>query len=141
MAGPTGLLIGGVRLDLAVRADATLVNLRKIDEIAQRECVEAVRRSGNRFVELVQRRVAYATGFMHDHVRVEFTPKGYSFEGGWLEDDFERVGLAFYPPFVEFGTWKMPAQPSLLPAYDQVSLELESDLAGAIAASLERASV
>lgn len=141
MPGPTGLLIGGVRLDVAVRADATVVNLRKIDEIAQRECVDAVRRAGNRLVELVQRRVAYDTGFMHDNVRVEFTPKGYSFEGGWLEDDFERAGRPFYPPFVEFGTWKMPSQPSLLPAYDQVAAELQSDLADAIAANLERASV
>lgn len=139
MPGPTGLLIGGVRLDLAVRADATLVNLRKIDAIAQSECIAAVRRAGEKFLEIVHQTVAYDTGFMHDHVRVEYTPKGYSFEGGWIQNDFDAAGLPFYPPFVEFGTSRMAAQPSILPAYDRVAASLERDLASSIGRSLDRA--
>lgn len=141
MPGPTGLLIGGVRLDLAVRVDATIVNLRKIDEIAQAECVDAVRRAGDGFLDAVHRRVAYDTGFMYNNVRVEYTPKGYTFEGGWNEDDFSAAGLPFYPPFVEFGTSRQSAQPSILPAYDEVSKRLESDLARSLAQSLERVGV
>lgn len=139
MPGPTGLLIGGVRLDIAVRVDATIINLKKVDEITKRETVDAVRRAGDKFIELVQRRVAYDTGFMHDHVRVEYTPKGYSFEGGWLEEDFTSVGLPFYPPFPEFGTSRHPAQPSIMPAYDEVSARLQSDIAESVARGLARA--
>lgn len=141
MPGPTGLLIGGVRLDVAVRVDATIVNLRKLDAEATRECVDAVHRAGDRFLDLVRDRCARDTGFMADHVRVEYSEKGYTFEGGWNADDFESSGLPFYPPFPEFGTSRQPAQPSLLPAFEDVSQSLEADLADSIRANLSRASL
>lgn len=139
MPGPTGLLIGGVRLDLAVRADATYIVLRKVDAIAQEESVAAVRRAGDAFLDIVHATVAYDKGFMHDNVRVEYSTRGYTFEGGWNEDDFAAAGLPFYPPFVEFGTSTQAAQPSIMPAYDQVAARLERDLASTLARSLERA--
>lgn len=140
MPNPTGLLIGGVRLDLAVRADSTFVLLRKVDEIARAEARASVRRAGEEFRRIVQATVAYDTGFMHDHVRVEYTPGGYAFEGGWNANDFDAAGLPFYPPFVEFGTSRHMAQPSIEPAYYEVARRLETDLADSVARSLARAS-
>jgi HK97 gp10 family phage protein len=139
MPGPTGLLIGGVSLDTAVRVDQTIVNLRKIDATARTATVAAVRRAGDSLLEIVHATVAYDTGFMHDHVRVVYSPKGYAFEGGWNQDDFDAAGLPFYPPFVEFGTSRMQARPSLLPAYEDVTRHLEADVARLVAASVARA--
>lgn len=138
MPGPTGLLIGGVRLDLAVRVDSTAIFLRGIDDIAKADARAAVQRAGTKFKEVVQATVAYDTGFMHDHVRVEYTPQGYAFEGGWNQDDFDAAGLAFYPPFVELGTSRMQARPSIEPAYREVAARLDADLAATLRASLER---
>lgn len=56
------------------------------------------------------------TGFMKGATRNETREDGLGYAIGWQGDDFTAQGLPFYPPFQEFGTRLMDAQPSLLPA-------------------------
>lgn len=139
MPGPTGLLLGGVRLDLAVRVDATRVFLNKIDAIGKESARAAVHRAGENFLREVYPFVAFRTGRMLRLCKVSFSANEFSFEGGWDARDFEAEGQPFYPPFVELGTSRQAAQPSIEPAYRVVAGQLQRDLAKTVQDSLTRA--
>jgi HK97 gp10 family phage protein len=74
------------------------------------------------------------TFYMSEHVRTDFSDQGYTFEVGWDAADFlgtfDAKGRprAFYPFFVEFGTKKMRAQPSLSLAWKEVTPEFSGRL-------------
>lgn len=72
------------------------------------------------------------TGFMQRHVRSEVSPDGYSFETGWVADDFFNAGRTFYPFFNEFGTSKMPARPALGRALQIAAPEFKQAITQAI---------
>jgi HK97 gp10 family phage protein len=112
---------GGLQFELSTRDLTALVaNFHKSDVWLQEQLRDLVRRSAEQLRDLVQQLAPYDTGFMHDHVRIYFTPSGFGFEVGWSADDFLSAGLAFYPWFQEFGTRVMMAQPSLGPASDTI---------------------
>jgi HK97 gp10 family phage protein len=110
----------GVQMDLSFKnTSAVIANLYAFDADVQVAVINLVRRAGEFCRELTFYFSPVDTTFMRNHIRVTFGPKGYSFEVGWLEDDFLSAGLAFYPLYQEFGTRFMHAQPSLTPAYEE----------------------
>lgn len=107
-------------MDLSFRnTSATIANIFALDADVQIAVVQLVHKAGEFCRELTYFLAPVDTSFMRDNIRVTFGPKGYTFEVGWLEEDFIAAGLAFYPIYQEFGTRFMAAQPSLVPAYNE----------------------
>ncbi len=138
---PNGLLIGGgMRLTFAIRDEAGLrANFRGYDRQLTTDARRSVRRNAARWLAIVRATVAYDTGRMQRLVKVKLTPSGLVFEGGWDAADFEREGEPFYPPFVELGTSRQAAQPSIEPAWLEVQGRLRLDIAADMRRSINRA--
>lgn len=108
-------------LELGVRnLDAIVANFYAADELAQAGFRAETRETAEELAALTSLYAPYDTGFMSEHVVIRYTPSGLGFEVGWDAADFFDAGLAFYPFFQEFGTYKMAAQPSLGPAWEEV---------------------
>jgi len=109
---------------------------------AEREVVRAaqdlVRRTGDAMKEIAQTISPVDTGFMRDHIRARYTEQGLAVSVGWLAEDFEEAGLQFYPPYVELGTSRQGAQPTIWPAYDEVAPQFEQELSDLLSAAIER---
>ena len=115
-----------------------IANLYAADARVQSAVKRTVRDTG--FAEY---QIAYAlcpvdTGFMQENLTLEFLPSELGYELGWRENDFISMGLPFYPIYQEFGTVKMPAQPSLFPARDTVRPEFERKLRQNIRTAIRR---
>jgi HK97 gp10 family phage protein len=105
-------------LELSVRnASAVIANVQQFDARAREEIRALVQQYAEATRTLVRDLAPVDRGYMHDHVRVRYSPEGFAFEVGWDAADFLGEGLAFYPFFQEFGTRFMPPQPSLGPAW------------------------
>lgn len=125
-----GFLVAGMKLNFGVRDESALVaNFRAIDRQLQRDVRRTVKRNAERMLELVHAYVAFDTGRMLRLAKILYTPSGLAFEIGWLAADFYAEGEPFYPPFVEIGTYRQAAQPSVLPAYLEVKGRLGDELA------------
>lgn len=121
-------------------ADAVIANLYSavsgIKQVAKQANIETA--------EFVKQRTfglaAFRTGFLRDNIRARISAQGYAFTVGWEASDFTSAGLEFYPPFVEFGTSKMPGQPALIPAFQDGVAFLKARLGTAIRAEIQRRS-
>lgn len=109
-----------MNLTLRVRdTRGVAANFYAADRTVQREARKLVRDKGLFTKELTQFFAPKDTWFMTNNVRLVMSADGLSFQVGWFAGDFSAAGLPFYPPFQEYGTYKMRAQPSLHPAYRQ----------------------
>ncbi len=114
-----------MRMTLGVRnLSAVIANLQALNKSLQTEIRAAVKQGGEGMHATAYTLCPVDTGFMRDHLALEFTPKGYGFEIGWKQDDFLGAGLDFYPPFVVFGTVSQAPQDPLTPAYNDGSERL-----------------
>lgn len=120
-----------VRLTMR-NAGALAANFRSKDQQLQREVRRIVRENGQFCKELTQFFAPRDTGFMADHVETTYTHDGLIFETGWDSADFFEAGLQWYVPYVEWGTSKMAAQPSLTPAYEETVVQFKRDLSKAL---------
>lgn len=128
----------GMTLNFGVRDLSGLAaNFRGVDARLRRDVRRTVARNAGRMLELVHAYVAFDTGRMLRLAKILMTPSGLAFEIGWLAADFYAEGEEFYPPFVEIGTYRQAAQPSVLPAY----LEVKGRLSDEIARDMRRAAV
>lgn len=128
-----------MRMDLSVRnVQGTIANFRAFDTDLQAEARDIVFETGQFTKELTQFFCPVDSGFMHDHVEVDYGEQGYSFEVGWRESDFLDAGLAFYPIFVVFGTQFMAAQDPLFPAHAEAKPRFIADLIDAMRRSAQR---
>lgn len=119
-----------MQLTFKIRDQSAIVgNFRAYDRQLQINLRRTVTRNSNRMLELIRAYVAFDTGRMLRLAKVVKSPSGLVFEGGWLAADFFNEGEPFYPPYVELGTSRMSAQPSLLPAYLETVGRLRSDIA------------
>lgn len=126
---------------LYVRGDkATIANIYAMRKDVVAEIKYTNIRTANDMRELTHQLCPKDTWFMAEHIRVEHTPDYRAFEVYWDPEDFEAEGLEFYPPFVEFGTSKQRAQPSLGPAYDALSPHYSADISRNIKKALRAAS-
>jgi len=116
-----------------------IANVKAFDAAVQREVKTAVRRGAEETVDLAQQLAPYDKGFMHDHIRAEFSEGGYTYRVGLYAEDFAAAGLPFYPVFVEHGTSVSPAQPFLFPAYEAIRPNVEQDVGDALRRSIARA--
>lgn len=108
----------GMRMDLSQKQVAGVIARIYSAQRATVDAVQVATRGAGEFCrEYTSLLAPKDTGFMAGHVRTVYSPDGLSFETGWLANDFAQAGRSFYPPFQEFGTRFMPAQPSLYPAY------------------------
>lgn len=128
-----------MRITLTTRnVRATIARIHAADASAQRVIRETVRWGGEETERIVRATVPYDQGFMHDHVRTEYSNDGLRYETGWFAEDFAGAGLPFYPPFVEFGTSRAPAQPSLFPAREEVVPKFQQRLRQRLRAAIRR---
>lgn len=127
-------------MELGIRNLAGLVaNFYAADALVQPAIRAAVQRGAEETAALASFLAPYDTGFMSEHVRIDYTASGLGFEVGWHAEDFFEAGLAFYPYFQEFGTSKMHAQPCLGPAWDDVRPRFRDDVGAAVQDAMARA--
>lgn len=127
------------RITLSTRnTKGVIANILSADKRAQRAVRRVVREAGLQEYEIAYALCPVDTGFMQDSLRLEFQPEGLGYELGWREEDFTGAGLPFYPVYVEFGTSKMAAQPSLFPARDAVRPVFERSLSRELRAAYRR---
>jgi HK97 gp10 family phage protein len=114
----------GMRLDLSQKNVAgTIARIYSKQKDVVAACVATTRAAGEFCRELTAALAPKRTGRMARLVTTEYSTDG--------ED--------FYPPYQEFGTRFMPAQPSLYPAYKETQQfyleELRANIRAALAAS------
>lgn len=118
-----------------VDARGAAEGLRAYAPRAHADCRAVMRHSAARLLDRVNLIVPVDTKFMHDHTTAIVESDDLAYEVGWYAADFTGAGREWYPHYVEFGTSRAAAQPSLRPAFadEQPVLiqELRAALAGA----------
>lgn len=69
---------------------------------------------------------------MIDVLRQKPYPSGLGYEVGFKASDFREAGQDFYPPYTEYGTSKMAAQPCIGPAREEERPRLRRALREAV---------
>lgn len=129
----------GVRMKLSVRnASAVVANFRAADAKLQARVREIVQENGKFARDLAQHLAPVKTGFLREHITTVYSESGLAFEMGWFAADFAEAGLAFYAEWVEHGTSRMAAQPSITPAFEQTVPRFKRQIARAVAVSRRR---
>lgn len=82
--------------------------------------------------EIAREIVPFDTGRMQRSIVEEFSKMGLVFHVKYDKTVFDRDGVEYYPPWVEFGTYRMAARPTLGPAYRRASVEYAPALRAAI---------
>lgn len=135
-----GSTSSGVKLQLSFKnIGATVARIHSVyDDDVLPAARAAVAKASGRVKAITQATVPIDTAFMHDHVEEVISEDGLSFEVGWRESAFAAAGHPFYPVFVEFGTVKMQARPSLGPAYAEVKPQFQSDVSTLVRQAIAR---
>ena len=126
-----------------VNLDGLTARLERGGKKARQAILDAVGESAARLEQRTIDLCPKDTGYMAEHVRTDFSDKGFIFETGWDATDFEGTTDAqghprsFYPFFVEFGTRHMAAQPSLSIAYAEEEPRYKAALDDALRRALE----
>jgi HK97 gp10 family phage protein len=129
----------GLRLELSQKNVAGVIaRIYSSDRACQNAVREATQDAGEFCRELTALYAPKDTGRMARLVRTTYDPEGFSFETGWSAVDFADEGEPFYPPFQEFGTRFMPAQPSLYPAYKETQPYYIEQIRAAIREAVSR---
>jgi HK97 gp10 family phage protein len=104
---------------VTVRGDkAIIANIQAFDHDTRERFRVVTRKHGQLIRDRVVQIAPKKTGYLARNTRVRYSPDEMSFTVGWHPEDFVPHGLPFYPPYVEFGTSRQAAQPSLRPAYE-----------------------
>lgn len=112
------------RPDVKVRGDRGIIaNLYSYDARMRRDMIALNRLWAARTVKIAQEIVPFDTGRMHDSLVAEFSKMGLVFHVKYDKTDFDADGVEYYPPWVEFGTSRMSARPTLGPAYQRASAQ------------------
>lgn len=128
------------RVTLSTRnLKGVVANVHARDRQLQKETKALVTRTGRQEHDLAVALCPFDTGFMQQHLNIRFSEQGYGYELGWQAADFTAAALPFYPPYQEFGTTKMPAQPCLFPARDYYRPRFQANLRRAVSRAVARA--
>lgn len=129
----------GMGLDLSQKNVAGVIaRIYAADPVCQAAIREATQSAGDFCRELTSTLSPRDSGRMARLVRTVYSADKFSFETGWLEQDFAAEGEPFYPPYQEFGTRFMPAQPSLYPAYKATQPYYLDEIRAAVRAAIAR---
>lgn len=130
----------GMKLDLSQRNIAGVIaRIYSADRECQAEMRAATRAAGEFCRSLTATYAPKDTGFMASRVKTVYSADELSFETGWDAADFANEGLPFYPPFQEFGTRFMAAQPSLTPAYRETQRYYTETVRAGVRSAIARA--
>lgn len=139
------MLYGGLNLELSVRdtsgftgALGIVAAFGRADRALTAELKRIIRRGAILTRDVTRRLAPRRTGFMANRVTIWIDPTGLASEVGWQADDFLNVGKAFYPVFVELGTRKMAAQPSLGPAHRYAQPIIRQEMRAAVRTTVAR---
>lgn len=107
----------GRRIVQVVGGPRLAAQLRRRNSDIQKEARAATRNSGRAVEELTAFLVPKRTWLMHDSISLSFDHGGLSFMVKFDKAAFDREQEPYYPVYVELGTQRQRAQPSLGPAY------------------------
>jgi HK97 gp10 family phage protein len=116
-----------------IGATQGVVNIERVNRKQDQNIRRVVREFSLYTRDLTRFFCPVGSGFMQRQVKTELLDDGYAFETGWNAEDFFNANRSFYPPFVEFGTRKMPARPSLGRAMEIAGPEFKDAIASAVA--------
>lgn len=129
----------GITFELGIRnTQAVAANFHRADAQIGRDMRRVVDRNLDVFDTVWSALIPVDTTRMLRRRRIVRTHGGLGFEAGWDATDFVGEGLAFYPFFQEFGTYKMRAQPSLGPAYRYIAAHFSADVSSTLRGSIGR---
>lgn len=111
-------MYAAVNMELGVRGTEALKrSYRTYDRRSEWAMRDVVRRGAALVRTITMELAPVHSGKMREDVKIKITDKGFAYEVGWYVEDYLSEGMAFYPWYQEFGTFKMAAQPSLRPAF------------------------
>jgi HK97 gp10 family phage protein len=119
-------------------AAGIVANFVAADRTAQDAIRRAVKASGFRVQSSAKRNAPVRSGRLRRLIKLRFSEGKLSYTVGWIEEDFTREGKPFYPLYVEFGTSRMAARPTLFPASQEERPKLASELSTLLRAALAR---
>ena len=129
----------GVHFELGIRETGGLAaNFHAADAAITAAMQAHVLQTADAFDAVWEALTPVDTYYMVEHRRILMLPSGLGFEAGWDASDFLGMGLAFYPWFQEFGTYKMSAQPSLGPAFEEIAPQFQSGMSEILSAAIAR---
>lgn len=105
-----------------------VANLYARNERVQREVRQLNRETVDAAASLLEQLAPRDTGFMASQAKGWLSEQTLSWSFGWDAADFAARGFAFYPVFLEFGTSRMEAQPTLGPVSREILPAYERDL-------------
>jgi hypothetical protein len=92
--------------------------LKNVDKKMKGELRAAARDHGRAVEELTAFLVPKRTWLMHDSISLAFFSEGMGFEVRFDKAKFDQEGEPYYAFYVELGTSRQRAQPSLFPAFE-----------------------
>lgn len=114
-------------------------NMFALDKLAVEGMKKAVRRSGRRVQRGTKQLCPEDTGWMKEHVRLDISRTELTFEVGWRAEDFvDSPTGRFYPPYVEYGTSRNKAQPSLTPTWETEHPRFTGDIRAEVQKAIRR---
>lgn len=126
-------------MSVTVRGQKALIaNLYAFSHRTREQFRVVTRKNGQAIRDRTAQLAAKDTGYMARNTKVKYSPDELVFEVGWWEEDFTPNDLPFYPPYVEGGTSRQPAQPALGPAYEWGRQQYEYELREAMRYSMRR---
>jgi HK97 gp10 family phage protein len=128
-----------VVFELGIREGRGLAaNFHAADALIEGEMRDVVAEHVELFDHEWESLIPVDTGRMRDRRHIIVFKSGLGFNAGWDASDFYGDGVAFYPFFQEFGTYKMRAQPSLGPAYESIAPHFKTAMRTALRAAIAR---
>jgi hypothetical protein len=106
--------------------DGVIANLRQYGGRVRQRVVQANVATLEEAYNIAQSLCAYDEQQLDDFhmievMRAELSPEGLAWMLGFFAEDFRAAGQPFYAPYVEYGTTRQAAQPSIGPATEQVA--------------------
>lgn len=129
----------GDQIYLRVRgARAAIANLYRTEEDIVEGMREASRNAARDTRDLAFQLCPVDTERMRNSLDYELSPDELTFNVFYDPAPFIADGVAYYPPFVEFGTVNMDAQPTLLPAFNEMDLVYQADISRLVRQAIKR---
>lgn len=98
--------------------EGIVANLHRVDKRMKRELARTTTRNSAETVRLAKSVCPVDTTRMRESITAQVSPRGYTFEVFYDPVPFINDGVPYYPFWVELGTSRMAARPTLRWAYD-----------------------
>lgn len=108
---------------------ALIANIHKVSSSIRKELERTTNRARTDTVRLAKSVCPVRTGRMRKSITGEMYPSKLGFTVFYEPNDFIQEGLPYYPIFVELGTSRMPARPTLRWAYNIMGPIYRADVA------------